>query len=559
MSGVFFVLSKTIHLLAPIMNQPPSVAERELGEEDVSTVKKPEEENTLGLSIPDNFNISIFADNLGKARVLTHGPGNGVLVSVMDQGKILALPDIDMDGQVDKVFVLAEGLYNPHGLLVDCDIDNNCRLYVAETNAVSVYNYYPNSIKAENKTKIIDLPDDGGHYTRTLGMITENDKNRLLISVGSSCNVCEESDWRRSSILIVDMDGSNLEIYAGGLRNAVFFATHPITGDIWATENGRDWLGDELPPDEINIIRKNQNYGWPICYGNNIHDDNYDKNKYIQNPCAGKIPAAVNLPAHSAPLGINFFGEEGWGEEYWYDALVAYHGSWNRTNPTGYKITRLKINDRGEYVGTEDFITGWLTDDSKVTGRPVDILIKPGGIIYISDDKRGVVYRLQYHNTYQNNKEQAKNPIVLDSPIANNFVASPLYITGEALGNWFFEGSFPVEVRDENNKIIATAIAQARDDWMTEAYVPFSIEVEFPIPETETGRIILKKDNPSGLKELDDFQEIPVRFRATTKHAGENCEFDSDCSLPMEFAIRSICPYGVKCIGKKCAVICPEF
>lgn len=219
--------------------------------------------------------------------------------------------------------------------------------------------------------------------------------NSLLVSVGSSCNVCLENDQNRAKILEITKDTGEVEIFATGLRNAVFIAFHPTTKAIWATEMGRDLLGDNLPPDEINIIRKETNYGWPICYGKNIHDTAFDKNTYIRNPCMEpfETPSHIDIPAHSAPLGLAFIPDS-WPTEYHNDLLVAYHGSWNRSVPTGYKIVRMKLNVNGMYESTTDFITGWLDTDQKALGRPVDILFDASGIAYISDDKAGVVYKL---------------------------------------------------------------------------------------------------------------------------------------------------------------------
>jgi len=241
------------------------------------------------------------------------------------------------------------------------------------------------------------LPGGGNHFSRTIMFMPYPDESKMLVSVGSSCNVCNESDERRAKILEYDFATGKLEEFARGLRNSVFMAIHPVSGDIWATEMGRDNLGDDIPPDEINIIKKGANYGWPICYGKNIHDNAFDKNVYIRNPCmeSFETPSFIDLQAHSAPLGLAFFPEEGWPEEYWFNLLVAYHGSWNRTVPTGYKVVRARLDSKGEYLGTEDFITGWFSN-GKVYGRPVDILIQPGGTIYISDDKSGVIYRVKY-------------------------------------------------------------------------------------------------------------------------------------------------------------------
>ena len=155
---------------------------------------------------------------------------------------------------------------------------------------------------------------------------------------------------------------------------------------------GRDYLGDDLPPDEINLILEGRDYGWPYCYGKRVHDDQFDPSGAHREFCAATIPSFIDVPAHSAPLGLAFF-PAAWPQEFRYNLLVAYHGSWNRTEPTGYKVVRYKLDNAGNPVDAEDFITGWLTPAGAL-GRPVDILITPEGIIYISDDKAGVVYRV---------------------------------------------------------------------------------------------------------------------------------------------------------------------
>lgn len=194
----------------------------------------------------------------------------------------------------------------------------------------------------------------------------------------------------------MDLDGGNSEIFATGLRNAVFMAENPSDGRVWVTEMGRDNLGDDLPPDEINILAQGKNYGWPNCYGRNIHDGEFDKNIYIRNPCLEpfETPSWIDLSAHSAPLGIAFFAQ-GWPDDLSGDALVALHGSWNRTEPAGYKIVRLRLSAGGELQGMEDFISGFLGQDGRKFGRPADIMIE-AGTLYFSDDSAGVIYRLAY-------------------------------------------------------------------------------------------------------------------------------------------------------------------
>lgn len=376
----------------------------------------------MPLPMPPNFSISIYAKDLIAPRVLSYDPAGNLMVSIPLEGKVVALKDENGDGFAEKHIIIAESLNKPHGLAARCDVSENpenpkCQIYIAESDQVAVYDYDKQNLKAINKKKIVDLPGGGNHFTRTImftphlsstgeflretqsrkgaGFMPYPDHDRLLISVGSSCNACNEKDFRRAKILSVNFDGSDFKTFAQGLRNSVFMAIHPVTGKIWATEMGRDFLGDNLPPDEINIINEGGNYGWPICYGKNIHDTNFDKNTYIRNPCMEPFekPSYIDIPAHSAPLGLAFFPEEGWPEEYWYNLLVAYHGSWNRSEPTGYKIVRYKLDAQGNYLGEEDFVSGWFAKDGAL-GRPVDILIQPGGVIYVSDDKAGVIYKV---------------------------------------------------------------------------------------------------------------------------------------------------------------------
>ena len=179
---------------------------------------------------------------------------------------------------------------------------------------------------------------------------------------------------------------------------------------MWVTEMGRDLLGDDIPPDEINVIpieavtnsglsvadqNPVKNYGWPNCYGKNIHDDKFDKNTYIRNPCMDpfEIPSRVNLPAHSAPLGLGFVPNS-WPKEYRNNLIIAFHGSWNRTTPTGYKLAMIKLDAQGNYLSIEDFISGWLTKDGAL-GRPVDVKFHDGAL-YVSDDKAGIIYKIKY-------------------------------------------------------------------------------------------------------------------------------------------------------------------
>jgi len=258
---------------------------------------------------------------------------------------------------------------------------------------------------------------------------------------------------------------------------------------------GRDLLGDDMPPDEINIIEEGKNYGWPVCYGKNIHDTDFDHNTYVRNPCMEpfETPSHIDIPAHSAPLGLAFYKN---------DLLVAYHGSWNRSVPTGYKIVKMNLDANGNYLGQEDFISGWLQEGNAL-GRPVDILADRGRI-FISDDKAGVIYLVE---------EDKSNLIRVKNIKDSDVVKSPLIIEGEARGYWFFEASFPIKLLDANGRELGVAIAQAQNEWMTESFVQFRAELKFSAPSTETGVLILERDNPSGLPENADELRTLVRFR----------------------------------------------
>ncbi len=355
----------------------------------------------LGLTVPAGFKINVFASGVAGARAIELDPQGRLVVSQTGEDKISVVADTDGDGVADTVKTLVADLDKPHGLAFDCPIDDRqlpCLLYVAQHGEVGRYLYRASDATVSSYLKIADIEAAATdrHFTRSLLFLPSPDENLLLISVGSSCDVCREEEKMRGKIMVYNTKDGTLTEYAKGLRNSVFMALNPVSGKVFATEMGRDGLGDDIPPDEINIIEPAKSYGWPICYGQNIHDGEFDKNTYIRNPCMlpFEIPAFVDLPAHSAPLGLAFVPEEGWPEDYWYDILVAFHGSWNRSVPTGYKIVRLKFDAAGKYSGTEDFITGWLDSAGKKSGRPVDIKVLSGGTAYISDDASGVIYKL---------------------------------------------------------------------------------------------------------------------------------------------------------------------
>ncbi len=362
----------------------------------------PEAQNSTDfpLDLPDGFAISVFAqDYLERPRDLELDPTGALIVSDVGRNAVFALVDENGNGIVDETVTVAQNLNHPHGLAFRCEGDG-CSLYIAEENQVGRWDYDRISHVASNKKTIIELPSGGAHTTRSLIFRPDG---RLLVSVGSTCNACLEEDSQRATVLSANPDGSDLQNLANGLRNAVFMTVHPSTETVWVTEMGRDYLGDDLPPDEINVLRDElSNYGWPNCYGNNVSDRTFDDpRQFLVDPCSIAVPSRLDLPAHSAPLGLDFIEGDGWPEDLQGDLLVSYHGSWNRSQPTGYKIVKFenpfyRCPDNARCVNpslSEDFISGWLTGSSAL-GRPVDVLVQPDGTLYISDDKAGLVYRV---------------------------------------------------------------------------------------------------------------------------------------------------------------------
>ena len=341
------------------------------------------------LQVPAGFKISVFAEGLSTSRLMTVAPDGTLFVARMGKpdtgGEVVALRDLNKDGKADKVEMIASGFNRSHSLAF-----HKGYLYIATMPAVMRVKY--ENSKAGTPEKFVDLPvSTTSHWSRS---IVWGKDNRLYVSIGSSCNVCEEADDRRTSILAFNEDGSGGKHFAKGLRNAIGI-DFDAKGMLWSTDMGQDKLGEEMPPDEINRIESGKNYGFPYFVGNNI------PNAGLENPkgmlkASDATPPAFEFPAHSSPIDLKFYTGKKFPAAYRGSMLVTIHGSsaTGRKSKIGYKVVRILMKD-GKPVGSEDFVTGWLKNE-QFSGRPAGLATGADGSLYISDDNKGFIYRVSY-------------------------------------------------------------------------------------------------------------------------------------------------------------------
>jgi len=336
------------------------------------------------LTLPPGFRASVFASGLRGPRFLTFGPDGVLYVAERASGSVLALPDPDHMGKAARKVVAASGLDDPTSL----SFAGNA-LYVGEAARVTRFTLGAGPALGDKRIVVPDLPTGGNHTTRT---VLAGPDGKLYVSIGSSCNNCVEGDQRRATVMVFNADGGGGRIFARGLRNAVGLAVNPRDGRVWATNNGRDLLGDDTPPDTIYALQDGGNYGWPRCHAGDIVDPDLGK----PGDCAGVVPPLVKLQAHSAPLGLAFDNAGPFPSAY-RGLFVAFHGSWNRSQLTGYKLVFVPLDGHGQVAGpARDFATGWQTSATDAIGRPVGLAVGPDGALYVSDDKAGLVYRIAY-------------------------------------------------------------------------------------------------------------------------------------------------------------------
>ncbi len=339
------------------------------------------------LSVPQGFKVSIAATGLGKPRMMAVGQDGSLYITRRDQGDVLKLNDKDGDGRFEELKTVVTNFPGVHGITIKDGF-----VYLVANRELKRSKMKPDGTLEMPVMLIKDLPDGGQHPNRTLAFGPDG---MLYITVGSTCNDCNESNPENATILQATPDGKQRRIYARGLRNTIGFDWHPQTGEMWGMDNGTDWRGDDLPPEELNNIKDSAHYGWPLVYAaQQVDSTREDPAGTTKAEFAKKtLPSALTFPAHSAPINFLFLSKANtFPQDYKNDALVTWHGSWNKTNPDGFKVQRIRYVD-GKPSGAEDFLTGFLNKETRSRfGRPAGLAISAKGVVYISDDANGVIY-----------------------------------------------------------------------------------------------------------------------------------------------------------------------
>jgi len=335
--------------------------------------------------LPAGFKIEVFAKDVSGARQMTLGNNRVLFVGTANR-KVYAIT-YSPDYKFQKLYTLADNLNSPNGVAF-----RNGALFVGEINRILRYDDIENHLGDPPKpiTVFDKLPDDKHHG---LKVIRFGPDGKLYIPIGMPCNVCLMKDKRFGTLNRINPDGTDFEIYASGIRNSVGYDWNPLTNQLWFTDNGRDMMGDDIPPDELNKASvKGMNFGFPFFHGGDIPDPDFGKDK---NPDDYTKPE-LKLGPHVASLGMRFYTGNMFPSEYKNQIFIAEHGSWNRTHKIGYRITIVKLKD-DKPVSYQPFAEGWLKGES-VSGRPVDLQVLPDGSMLVTDDFGGIIYRITYHD-----------------------------------------------------------------------------------------------------------------------------------------------------------------
>jgi glucose/arabinose dehydrogenase len=334
------------------------------------------------ITLPEGFSIEVYAEVPG-ARSMALGPNSTLFVGTRETGKVYAVTDDNKDRKADQIITIAESLDQPNGV----DFWNNS-LYVAQTQRIIRYDNIEENLQNPGEPIIVydDIPNEGGHDWKHMRIGPDE---KIYFGMGAPCNICNPGD-PYASIARISLNGSDFEVYARGVRNTVGFDWAPGANEIWFTDNGRDFLGDNMPPDELNRAPEiGMHFGYPFCHGKNIEDPEF------KDDCSKYTQPVQELGPHVASLGMRFYTGDMFPEEYKNQIFIAEHGSWNRNEPIGYRVTLVRLENNMP-VSYTNFAQGWL-QDGNAWGRPVDIEVMDDGSMLVSDDKNGKIYRITYN------------------------------------------------------------------------------------------------------------------------------------------------------------------
>ncbi len=361
----------------------------------ISTPSKLPVPEITKLKIPDNFEITKLAEGMGNARILAVSTDGKIYVTRREEGDIKML-SVDQNGRPNGKPITVASRSGLHGLDFHAG-----KAYMVTASEVFVADVKPDGTFGPLNMIIHDLPAAGQHNNRTIQVGPDA---MLYITVGSTCNICNESSPENGTILRASLDGKKRAIFASGLRNTIGFDWHPVTGELWGMDHGIDWHGEDVMPEELNLIAKGQRFGWPYLYGNNQivpriePAGKLDKEEWKIN----SVPMTLGYTSHAAPMQMAFYGHSQFPAEYRGDAFVAMHGSWNRKQPSGYEIVHVDYQE-GKPMVIKPFVTGFLEAQSS-SGRPVGLAVAKDGSLLFSDDQNGTIYRLAYKGKDKNAK-----------------------------------------------------------------------------------------------------------------------------------------------------------
>lgn len=337
------------------------------------------------LKLPPRFTISLYTKDVPNARSLALGAKGTVFVGSIAEGNVYAVVDQNGDHQADHLYLVAKNLISPNGVAF-----HKGSLYIADIDRILRLDRIEEQLNDPPQPVVVtdSLPSDRHHGWR---FISFGPDGLLYVPIGAPCNVCERADERYASLLRMQPDGSGLEVFARGIRNTVGFDWHPETKELWFTDNGRDMLGDDAPPDELNrASRKGLHFGFPYCHGGTIADPQFG----AKHSCDEFTPPALRLGPHVAAIGMRFYTGAMFPTTYRNQIFIAEHGSWNRKEPIGYRLSLARFTDEGS-MKYEVFAEGWR-QDNRTWGRPADILVMPDGALLVSDDTADAIYRISY-------------------------------------------------------------------------------------------------------------------------------------------------------------------